>query len=218
MAERGVERAVAHEGGEKHGDGCQENLCLRQRWDVGPARGQTLDGHDPHGSEEVRVEEDPDPRGAPLRHRGPAPQGLEGDAEDAQGAPDHPGDGERAVQGPVGAHHGACDADRDDEGAAQVVDAGFLARHQRGPHGRGDGGGVVDDQRRGDGKIGDREHEAQVGAQGRQGRDQEQDGQVPPPHAEVSGGAEAYPDPQGQRGEETAEEDHGEHVRAALSQ
>ena len=48
----------------------------------------------------------------------------------------------------------------------------------------------MDDQRRGDGKIGDREHEAQVGAQGRQGRDQEQDGQVPPPHAEVSGGAE----------------------------
>ena len=218
VTERGVERAVPQEGGEEYGDGCQKNLRSRQDRDVGPARGQGLDGHYPHGSEDVCIEEDPDSRGPPLRHRSPAPQGLEGDAEDAQCAPEYPGDGERAVQCPVGAHHGACDADRDDEGAAQVLDAGFLARHQRGPHGRGDGGGVVDDQRRGDGKIGDREHEPQVGAQGRQGRDQEQDGQVPPPHAEVSGGAEAYPDPQGQRGEEAAEEDHGEHVRAALPQ
>ena len=84
--------------------------------------------------------------------------------------------------------------------------------------GFGDGGGVVDDQRRGDGKVDDREHKTQVGAQGRQGRDQEQDGQVPSSHAEVRGGAEADPDPQRQRGEETAEEDHGKHVRTALPQ
>ena len=60
----------------------------------------------------------------------------------------------------------------------------------------------MDDQCRGDGKVDDREHKTQVGAQGRQGRDQEQDDQVPSPHAEVPGGAETDPDPQWQRGEE----------------
>ena len=88
MAERGVERAVPQEGGEDYGDGDQGNLCSRQRRDIGPARGQGFDGHYPHGSEDMRVEEDPDPRRAPLRHRDPAPQGLEGDAEDPQRAPD----------------------------------------------------------------------------------------------------------------------------------